>query len=316
MASGIPLIHGWQETLLCVHNIDAWVAFYEQVAEWQVVHDGQLSASQARYLGFDPDQTKRETLVAKAGAPHGNVRLVQPETRQPVIRSNARPWETGGWFDLNARVQDMATVQQEIQDLGWHGATDPVEYVFGPSTVIEWVVQCPDGIAMAMIQRLRPALEPDERPGKFGTHFNSTQIVTEFDAARRFYGDVLGFEPLVELVDEPMFNVLGLPQEVADQSRWSVAMLRPPGNAGGSIEIIGMPGLSGRDFSSRAQPPRRGIIGHRFPVDDLEAVRSHLDAHDVPLRMPPTRLALDPYGELTMLSARGPGGALLDFYQV
>ena len=92
-------------------------------------------------------------------------------------------------------------------------------------------------------------------------------------------------------------------------------MLKPPGKTGGSIEIIGMPGLSGRDFSQRAYTPQRGIIGHRFPVDDIEAVWRHLEAQGVAIRQTPTRLTIEPYGELRMLSAVGPGGALLDFYQ-
>jgi catechol 2,3-dioxygenase-like lactoylglutathione lyase family enzyme len=153
-----------------------------------------------------------------------------------------------------------------------------------------------------------------------GPHFNSTQIVDDIDAAKSFYRDVLGFVPTVEVDDEPMMpeprqNVLGLPNEIAAVQNWNIAMLRPAGGAGGSVEIISLPGISGRDFAPLADPPNRGIVSLRFPVDDATAMHRRLIDADVPIVNAPRTLAMPPEGDVTMMTARGPCGARLDFFQ-
>ena len=106
---------------------------------------------------------------------------------------------------------------------------------------------------------------------------NSTQIVDDIDAARHFYAKILGFTIEVEVNDQPMMpeprqNVLGVPDELAATQHWNIAMLKPPGEHGGSVEIISLPGISGRDFAPLADPPNRGIVSLRFPVDDVDAL--------------------------------------------
>jgi catechol 2,3-dioxygenase-like lactoylglutathione lyase family enzyme len=316
-----PLIHGWRETVLCVADIDEWAAVYQALGDWSIVHTGQLATDQLAALGIAPPRTGREMLLGKSGAQTGLVRLISLDTsnRQPVIRSFGRPWETGGWFDLNARVGNIQEQFEKLQDRGWSSVSDPIEYDFGPFTVKEWLAYGPDGVVFALIERINPPLAPDAQPGSFGMHFNSTQIVTDITAARHFYQHILGFKPSVEITDEPMMpsprqNVLGVPNELAATQPWNISMLLAPGNAGGSVEIISLPGLSGRDFAPLAKLPNRGIIGHRFPVDNVQDLHAYLVDQGVEIISPPRSVDIAPYGKTEIMAVRGPCGARLDFF--
>ena len=316
-----PVIHGWRETLLIVTDIDDWVRTYAEVGGWELLYAGDVAPEVVEYLRAPAATRAREAVIGKPGATFGFVRLVAFDDgeRRPVIRSYGRPWEIGGWFDINVRVDDMDARFAQLQDLGWGGVSDPIGWNFGPLKVREWLAYGPDGIVWALIQRIDPPLPPAEQPGRMSAHFNSTQIVADFAAARHFYIDLLGFEILVEIDDKPMTNeprqnVLGLPEETSVSQHWNVSMLKAPGAPGGSIELLSLPGISGRDFAPLAQPPNRGIISHRFPVDDLDALHSHLRDADIPIVCPPQILPMPPGAPIRIMTARGPCGALLDFF--
>jgi len=318
-----PVISGWRETLVSVGDIDSWVRAYSEVGDWEVRYAGAIEPEVIDYLQIASGNKAREVVVGRKGAAFGYVRLVcfDGADRNPVIRSYGRPWETGGWFDLNARVDDMAARFAQLQNLGWGGVSDPIEYAFGPFTVREWLAGGPDGIFWALIERVHPPLDADAQPGRMGPHFNSTQIVDDIACARRFYQEILGFEPTVEIDDEPMMpaplqNVLGLPNEIAARQHWNISMLKAPGADGGSVEIISLPGISGRDFTPLADPPNRGIVSLRFPVDDVTALHRKLIDVDVPIVNAPQSLPLPPDGNVNMMTARGPSGARLDFFEI
>ena len=92
-------------------------------------------------------------------------------------------------------------------------------------------------------------------------------------------------------------------------------MLRAPGEEGGTVEMIALHGAQGNSFADQTDPPNRGIISHRFPVDDLDALHAHLVNADLPIINGPVELRLPPHDSLRILTARGPCGVRLDFYE-
>ncbi|MEJ2139448.1 MAG: VOC family protein [Gammaproteobacteria bacterium] len=314
-------IGGWREALLSVADLESWKKQYLQTGDWEVRCQGDVDGDYLLYLKIKA-QSAKQAVLAHKGANYGHVRLIcfEGASRQPLIRSNGRPWETGGWFDLNARVENMEEQFLRLQDSGWSGLSDPIEWTFGTTTVKEWLAYGPDGIVWAIIERINPPLNPAARPGPFGPHFNSTQIVGDISEARAFYEGLLGFTQLVNVADEPVAtqprqNVLGLPEELATQQRWNITMLQAPEAGGGSIELLSLPGLSGRNFAPLADPPNRGILSLRFPVGDLHRLRTHLAAAGVRFAREPQTVTLPPDGRVTMMTVYGPGRARLDFYQ-
>jgi len=317
-----PVIDGWREGLLNVADIDAWIGFYLETGDWEVLYSGKLAPASAEFIGLPANGVTREVLIGHPGNAYGRVRLLSmpdAESYQP-IRSHDEPCALGGWFDLNARVDDMGDRFAQVQAMGWGSVCDPVQYSFGPLEVREWLARGPDGITWALIERIRPPLDAADRPGKLGPHFNATQFVPDFTAARHFYEDILGFAPVVHVDDQPVSpesgaNVLGLSGDEAGRQHWNVVMAKAPGAMGGGVEYVSLPGKAVSDFSALTDPPRRGILSLRFPVGDIAALHSYLLGERVAIVEPPREVLIPPDGTVIMMTVRGPAGARLDFFQ-
>jgi catechol 2,3-dioxygenase-like lactoylglutathione lyase family enzyme len=316
-----PTIGGWRETLLSVAELDDWVTFYTQFDAWKIIYEGPVTAQRLAHMEIPRGIGAHEVLVGHGDARHGNVRLIRFDAaaNNPVIRSFGRPWETGGWFDLNVYVDNLDERCAQFRQLGWSDVADPIQYDFKSRTLKEWLAFGADGVVLALVERVHPPLARELQPGMFGRHTNSTQIVDDFNAARSFYTDLLGFQPYLEIIDEPMLseagpNLLGLPEELATRQRWNVSVLKASGPEGGNVEIISLPGASGRNFAGLANPPNRGIISHLFPVDSIESLHQKLLRTGIEIIKSPTQVDMPPDGDIQLMTVRGPGGVRLDFY--
>ena len=256
------------------------------------------------------------------GEQRGGLRLVElaGAGTQRAIRSNPQVWDTGGYLDLNIRVEDMESRREDFYRAGWRGTCDPVTWQFGDKTVCEWLTLGPDGLALAIIERLDPPLPPGAIPGGFGPIFNSTQTVADMAQSLDFYERVLGFTTFVHirqpLMSEPSENVLGSPHNIIAESDVEIAILSPNGEMDGSIELIQMHGLKGRDFRDRARPPNLGLAALRFPVTDIAALHEHLVQAGVNIAFDPIEVDIAPGGRCQLMAAQAPEGAWLEFYQV
>ncbi len=310
---------GYREVVLSVRDIGQWAQTMTDLGGWAVVAEGAVDRRQLSAWGLAETVSAREAVMRNPLATRGEVRLIQFNgIEQDQIRSGAQSWDTGGWFDFNVRVADLASQQQQLQRLGWQATSDPVRFTFGPFEVIEWLPRGPDGVVLALIERIKPVLTgwPDVQRG-MSRAFNATQIVTDISLARAFYEDVLGFKPYLEhsgASREPGPNVLGLPHNLAAEITRHVVILHPQGVNEGSVELIEFAGLTGTDYSARAIPPNLGILMLRFPVSDVQAFAETMRAKGVALAYEPTTVALPPHGPVAIVGLRGPGGALLEFF--
>ncbi len=320
-ASGESLVAaGYQEAVFSVSDAMSYRDFFATVAGWEVVHEGEVDTALLAGWGLSEAVAAREVLMRNPGTGRGYVRLVEfdgVDRRQ--IRSNAQSWETGGWFDVNARVLDMDATFDRFQGQHWQAVSDPVEFSFGPFVVREWLARGPDGIVLALIERIAPPLEGWPELRQVSRFFNATQIVADIDAARGFYIDKLGFDVYLDHegpseVDGP--NVLGLPHNLASSISRRVTIVHPHGNNEGSVELLQFDGANGRDFSALAKPPNLGILMLRFPVTDMGAFAKLVSGHELEIAMPLTEAKVAPYGSIEVLGLRGPGGVWLEFYQL
>jgi catechol 2,3-dioxygenase-like lactoylglutathione lyase family enzyme len=312
-------ISGWTEVVQSVGNLEQHQRFMEEVAGWEVIDSGPVDSSMLTAWQLDSSVSAEHVLMGNPGTSRGYLRLVKFHgVEQVQIRSGAQPWESGGIFDINVRVLDMEAKFREIQARSWHSFSDPIHYNFGPFEVKEWIVVGPDGLAFALIERVKPELEGWPQMRDISRAFNSTQIVSDMPAALRFYRDVLGFKKYIHwqgVSEKAGPSVLGLPQELTTQTEREIWVLHPQGVNEGSVELLQFKGLSGRDLSPRAIPPNLGILMLRFPVSDLDALVRHLDQQGVETQGPVTTTQLAPWGVSRQVSVRAPDGAWLDFYQ-
>ncbi len=319
-ASEHPFIaDGYREAVFTVSNIESQIDFYEAVAGWQLLSRGDVPRDLLDAYGIAPAATATEAVLGNPGTERGFVRLVQFDgVAQRQIRSNAQSWDTGGFFDVNLRVVDMNKKFAELQTLDWQAASDPVEFSFGPFVVKEWLARGPDGIVLALIERVQPPLEGWPHLIEMSRFFNATQIVRDAKAARQFYEDQLGFELYLESTAasaEPEQNVLGLPHNFATEVPREVYILHPQGTNDGSVELLAFEGATGRDFADRVTPSNLGIFTLRFPLSDMSRFLSRVAAEKIELLVPETTIELAPYGPVSLAAIRGPGGVWLEFFE-
>lgn len=312
-------IEGWREAVLSVRNLQLWEDFWINVAGWEVATRADADPAWQKLWGLPDTVNYREVLLRNHGTESGFVRLIEFQGAPQVqIRSNGQTWETGGIFDINVRVRDLDGKFAELQARGWQGYADPIQLTFGPFTVREWLGRGPDGIVIALIQRLAPPLEGYPTLREFSRTFNSTQVVADIDESLRFYVDQLGFEVYVETQgpsEQPGPNVLGLPHNLVTGISRRTVIVHPEGGNDGSVELIEFDGATGRDFAALARPPNLGVLALRFPVSDVRALAAHLEDAGIELAAAPTRVELAPYGPVTVLALRGPNGEWLEFFQ-
>ena len=311
-----PTIEGWHEAVVSVESLDTWVDFWTTTNGWRVVTRNETSAETEWHDREGEPLTGRTAVLAAPGEESGYVRLIQFDAPGGHIRPNAQSWETGGWFDFNVRVVDLERKSRELMARGWNGYSSPVEFTFGPFIVREWLARGPDGVVIAMIERVQPPLEGYPHLTDVSRLFNATQIVPDLDESLAFYQDTLGFDTYIEHDGASKAegeNVLGLPHELADDIVRRVRILHPEGNNLGSVELLQFVGISGRDFSERTAPPNRGILSLRFPAKRLAELAGRIRQSDGRVIREPAFVDLPPYGRVERLVAAGPAGELIEF---
>ncbi|MCC6942870.1 MAG: hypothetical protein IT551_14830 [Novosphingobium sp.] len=228
-----------------------------------------------RYSGTTSDGAF-EILIGHPEAARGAIRLVQ--FAGPVaerMRDGAQAWDTGGIFDINVRaLAGIGPLHTAFGAAGFVAHAPVTEWDFGPVSVREVVESDADGLCIALMERLRPALTGYEGLGGPASWvFNSTQIVPDFDVARALYRDALGWQVVQETqgfaaIDESGANCMGLPLSLAPKIPMQIGIYHPQGRMEGSVEVIAF-GVRGHDFSATCVAPNRGWAALRFPVSDL-----------------------------------------------
>ena len=310
---------GYQEAVFSVSDADQYTDFLVETAGWKILHEGPVPFGLMQAWRLPDAASAREVVLGNPGTDRGFVRIVQIDgVEQRQIRSSAQSWDTGGWFDVNSRVLDMEGKFREFQERDWQAVSDPVQFTFGPFVVKEWLVRGPDGIVFALIERVQPPLDGYPYLREMSRLFNATQIVTDMEAAKHFYVEQLGFEIYLENSGpskSPGPNVLGMPHNIAAEVPRHVAIVHPDATNEGSVELLQFEGLQGADFSERAVPPNLGILTLRFPVKDIDAFEKLAAIEGFDVEMPPTRLRMRPYGNVTIMAIRGPDGVWLEFFE-
>lgn len=314
-------IQGFSESVAMVRDMEATAGEFCRLSGWHEVLRSDCSPALLQAWGLPPEAQGRECLLLASGEQRGGLRLMELSGAGPQteIRPNPQTWDTGGYLDLNARVEDMPRRRAEFCASGWHGTSDPVTWQFGDKQVCEWLTLSPEGIALALIERLDPPLPPGSVPGGFGPLFNSTQVVRDMEESLAFYEHVLGFNKLLHicqpLMPEPAENVLGIPHNLVCELDSEITILSPGGEMDGSIELIRMHGLEGRDFRQNARPPNLGLLALRFPIGNISELRDALNQAGIAPAFEPVAVEILPIGPCQLMAVQAPEGAWLEFYQ-
>jgi len=311
--------HGWQEVVVITTDLYRTRQDFIEVGGWTEVTSGDVDPRLLLAWTGNTDVSARETIIQNPGKPKGLIRLVQIDgIAQKHIRPAGQTWDTGGIFDIGLRVIDIEEKFRQLLDRGWHAYSAPVTFEFGKFRVSEVLMQGPDGLVVALIERQAPPLTGWPNLKKFSHTFNATSIVKDAEAARAYLADKLGFKIYIESDNKTPPegpNVLGLPHNINATSPRLVYIMHPDGTNDGSVEILEYRNTTGRDFSEAAQPPNIGLSVLRFPVSDIETKAKDLQDKGISLSIPITEVTLAPYGPVKFFAFKTDFGAWFEYFE-
>ena len=311
---------GFTHVTAFVSDLDGWTGGVLDALGWACRWRGPVSREVLAFWNVPPQASGELAILGAPGSDRGHLHLIQLRgVTQRRLRPRVAPWHTGGLFDANARVSDIAAVYQRLTALGWRGLTAPARFVFGPFTVREVLMEGPDGIVLAFIEREAPPLEGWPHLRGASRLFNSTQTVRSLDRAMAFYRGVLGWQTYLEhdgASPPPGANVLGLDPESAQRIERRVRIVHPQAENDGSVELIEFVGHPGEAFASDAAgAPGLGLAALTFPCADVRALGARLRAGGHAPFAEPRSLPDGSGGSRLVLAVRAPDGARLHFAQ-
>lgn len=305
----------WQEAVLVVADGDVWHRFFTEVAGWRQRFCDAASNRELRRMGSRARQA-RECLYANRGDRRGWVRVIEVGSLAATpARIGTMPWDTGGFFSLMFYGADLDRSYAAAAELGFDSVARPIFLSASTSRLKNVVLEGPDGINIAIYQRLSPPLTAFPNMRQLSTAFNSMMMVSDVPAMEQFVEDVLDFDRVGSgsFVDpERGENNFGLPQNWADIVARQFSIYGPEPDLDGRVELLKFVGLDGRPVNP-GREFHRGILALRFPVADLSATLESVDAK--PMRST-SKVRLRPYGDVRIATFLSPEGGRFELMQV
>jgi len=313
---------GFHELVISVFDIDRIAEPMIEIGGWIRTDLPDASPELARFWGAPADCTRIEqSMLTAPGRSDGSFRLIRFHVDQPqyLIRPAQHLWDTGGIFDVDVYVADIDSVYQGLLRRGWTAFGPPTRYAWSGFDVTEALMIGPDGVVVGLL-KAHGAVYIDLPPIMgMSRAFNSAQVVRDYDVSMDFYCRGLGWKPLLDSrIDdavEPGENVLGIPMPHARTTLRRVSIVNPTGGNDGSIELIELSGLHGRDFAENCRAPNIGYFAMQFFVDDAQGYADEISARGVALEEPPAALSIEPHGRVLAVSVMTPDNVRLEFLQ-
>lgn len=301
-------MRSWQTISVGVADLDdalrLWVgAFGMQIVAEREGPDHSLAA----LWSLDPDDIRRQTLLATAGQSVGQLHLVEFVNPEPSIREGAAVFD---WVpkNLDIYVENMADRVAELRDAGYQFRTEAFSDVTAPNGIRFREIHMPvhDDINVVLLE-----LVGEEQPltsKQFGAIGPLITIVPNAAEETAFVADVLGLDELSNNVLEgpEIEAMIGLPAGAAlNVSIWGSAALPL-----GQLEVIEYRGTNGKDLYTRATGKATGIRQIRYAVSDHEGLLQRLSTNGIAVQQSFAVDLIDGAGEL--ISFYSPAGLRIE----
>lgn len=311
---------GWQEAVVHVANPAPWVAFLTEDAGWKIKLRGRIDSSVIAAWNLPATVTGTEVLLFNPGDTKGWVRLVTLRGANSVpIRPAAQAWDPGGWFSLMTRSRDATAIYNKAIARGWTAYNSPQQFSFGGVALKNVVIRGPDGVNVAIYERLSPKLEGWETITGISRVFNVMTMVKDFEAERKFFQDGLGFGAwfVGNYEDQvPVATNFGLPVNLSTSIPRRSGILWESQGEDGRVEIMRFVALEGVDQSPRANFANLGIVSIRIPVANLAAWSARARTSGIVVNTSATPVRLPPYGMVRHAWVQSPGGEIVEAFEV
>lgn len=313
---------GVQEMVVSVKFLDRVIGTYKEIADWEVAYRGMAPPAQAKHWNLPADTKIEQAVLRLPGTDKGYVRLVKfMDVEQVRIRSSARPFDTGGIFNLNSSVKDMPGVFEDMRDNGFIGFADPTYYTLNGKDYGGAMLRGHDGVVINLITRVNGTYEDLPPFTKMSGVANSTQMVDDYEESMEFFQTKMGWYKSWEAYPtwpEDGANNMSLPNNLlldGTITERAAGFNFDEDADGGRIEIFNFQGATGKDFSDRAHPPNLGILMYRVHVPDLDAYIEKINGNGVALLRPVKSLPIALYGDVRSAIVKAPSGAWIELFE-
>jgi len=308
----------WTEAVVSVRDIAKSGQLLREIGQWRPVESGRLSRAELDYWRLPTGTSGSFQLLCAPGVKTGCVRFVQFKgVEQRPIRLAARAWDTGGIFSLMMRSDDVPRVFDRAIAMGWWAESEVYSFRFGASDLKNVVLTGPDGLNIALYQRVSPPFTAF-KVGTISQAFNTMRMVRDQPLAVAFYRDVLGFSTAFnsDFVDpQPTIGNFSIPTNFTTKITRKAAAMSPAPSETGRVELMQFAGFEGRDFATYARAPNLGILSVRYPVADLPAYRRAIEAKGAIIISGSDDVQIPGLGKTALISVRDPDGNVTEFYQ-
>ncbi len=311
-------VEPWTEAVVSVTDIAAASKLFREAAGWRVTHKGKVARAELDYWNL-PDQAQASfQRLCAPGTSTGCIRFIRfSGVPQRPIRLGTRAWDTGGIYSIMIRSDNVPALFDDAVQMGWSAESPPIRFQFGSSDLRNVVLTGPHGINIAVYQRISPAFTGFP-VGRMSQAFNSMRMVRSRPEARAFYEEKLGFSVLFDSNNEPTEPApsnFGIPLNFTPQIKRAAVALQPGSGETGRVEVMQIEGFTVSDVSIHASPPNLGILSVRYPVNNLAAFRSKIEARGVTVFYEGQAVQISGIGPVNIIAVRDPDGNITEFYE-
>jgi len=135
-----------------VRDLDATLRSLRAVSGWRERYRGDADPARLAWWGLPRSVRAREAVIGNPASGPGVLRLVEFRGLPQVeIRSSARPFDTGGIFNVNVFVRDIDAVFGTLQRNGFQGYADPSRYELFGKPYAGALVRGQDGLVLNLL---------------------------------------------------------------------------------------------------------------------------------------------------------------------
>lgn len=293
-----------------VKQLENSVKFYRDYMGYHVAAEGSMDEKTCMSM-YAIEASTAKYVMLKNDVQDTLLQLIEFSNNSgKYVRDGRRPWDYG-YLDIAVRAKDNYRSCLELTSLGYEYMSTPVRYVADwiDMDVSEGVLIGPDRLPIAMIQRLKDPIPQFD--GKFSLITDCAQVMRDMDEAKRFYGELLGFN---KVFDSAMPDGLVDPVvQVPYGTHTHMVMYQSAGCP--VVELINY-SIEGRSMSDTAKPQNIGLFATAFQTDCVEETASACKSAGFPVIRGPVIIELAPYGRVKTIWVNGPSDTIVEFFEV
>ena len=297
---------------LGVRDLRTTTTFYRDVFDYEQLASGAVDPELAALWQVPSGTTARYAVLGRRGAPRGRLRLLACEPPGEHAWGSYERYFDYGHYAINIRVPDIRSHWTRIIGGGAKPKSGPTHWV------VEAGMEAWDSLSWDPDGTLLDSYTVTGRPDVFQDlqgHASELETVAihvgDADRAKLFYV-ALGYSTFFDRRIDDLGAFFHLPDGVVLRD---VNLYKPECSGIGRIEIVQYEGLLGNPVGPLARPPRRGILSISFECEHLESAAAIVCEHGGSVAGAPVEVDLPAVGAVRALSATGPDGEMLEFYE-